>query len=267
MADMKLVDEQTSAAPLPKAARVEIELDDGTVMIWKGEDAVKYVTLVNDVLHLYQMNTGTQLHVPEPSQKFRLPGAGGHCQTPERKECANRALGKTVPTARRRLPDTRQSLTHKFSIGNFEAYMTVGMYPDGTPGELFLKAAKEGATMSGLLDAFAIMVSLALQYGVPLKSITDKLSFSRFEPSGFTGRKGIEFATSPIDYVVRFLAQKFLLTEESPKPVPPMLSLPPTPETTGDGPPCEHCGHLMIRSGETSCFVCPNCASTSGCGS
>lgn len=167
---------------------------------------------------------------------------------------------------RRRLPDTRQSITHKFSIGSFECYMTIGLYPeDSTPGEVFLKAAKEGATMSGLLDAFAIMVSLALQYGVPLKSITDKLSFTRFEPAGYTGREGIEFATSPIDYIARFLAHHFLAVEERPEGSRPAISIPPTPETTtGDGPPCEKCGHLLRRAG--SCWVCPNCAATTGCG-
>ena len=171
-------------------------------------------------------------------------------------------------THRRRLPDTRDSITHKFTIASaFECYMTVGLYPDNTPGELFVKAAKEGATMSGLLDAFAIVVSLALQHGVPLKSITDKLSFTRFEPAGYTGHKGIEFATSPVDYIVRYLAQRFLPSTEMAQPSPPALSVPPVASLTGDGPPCERCGHLMLRSGGSSCFICTNCASTIGsCG-
>jgi len=183
----------------------------------------------------------------------------------EKKESVEKPVDKPQ-VFRRRLPDTRQSLTHKFSVANFECYMTIGMYPeDGTPGEVFLKAAKEGATMSGLLDSFAIVTSLALQYGVPLKSLTDKLSFSRFEPAGYTGHKGIEFATSPIDYIARYLAQKFLPSEEAPKAFAPALSIPPTPETTtGDGPPCAKCGHLLRRAG--SCWVCPNCATTTGCG-
>src|SRR5262249_17258095 len=101
------------------------------------------------------------------------------------------ALPVEARPLRRRLPDERQSITHKFSIGGHEGYMTVGMYEDGTPGELFCVMAKEGSVVSGLMDSFATSVSLALQYGVPLKVLVDKFSHTRFEPSGFTGNPNI----------------------------------------------------------------------------
>ncbi len=111
---------------------------------------------------------------------------------------------------RKKLPDERQALTHKFSIAGHEGYITVGMYEDGTPGEVFITMAKEGSTLSGLLDAFATAISLALQYGVPLHVLCDKFTATRFEPSGFTGNKDIPIAKSITDYIFRWLALKFL---------------------------------------------------------
>src|SRR5208283_4963284 len=114
---------------------------------------------------------------------------------------------------RRRLPDERKALTHKFSIGGHEGYLTVGMYEDGTPGELFCVMAKEGSVVSGLMDSFATAVSLALQYGVPLQVLIDKFSHTRFEPSGFTGNAEIPIAKSITDYIFRWLALKFGSTQ------------------------------------------------------
>ena len=116
---------------------------------------------------------------------------------------------------RRKLPDERQSLTHKFRIADHEGYITVGMYEDGTPGEAFITMAKEGSTLSGLLDAFATAISLALQYGVPLQVLCDKFTATRFEPSGFTGNKDIPMAKSITDYIFRWLALKFLVQGEA----------------------------------------------------
>jgi ribonucleoside-diphosphate reductase alpha chain len=116
--------------------------------------------------------------------------------------------------ARRRLPDERRSITHKFSIGGHEGYMTVGMYDDGAPGEVFITMAKEGSVVSGLMDSFATSISLALQYGVPLKVLCDKFRHMRFEPSGFTGNPSIPIAKSISDYLFRWLALKFLPAEE-----------------------------------------------------
>ncbi len=185
---------------------------------------------------------------------------------------------------RRRLPDERKSITHKFSIAGHEGYITVGMYPDGTPGEIFITMSKEGSTLSGLMDAFATAISLALQYGVPLKVLVDKFSHMRFEPSGFTNNPEIPIAKSIIDYIFRWLGKKFLTPDEQPSSIDytDVLNglysseadkLVKTEalekyekqifEAQSDAPPCPSCGTIMQRSG--SCYVCPNCGSTSGC--
>jgi ribonucleoside-diphosphate reductase alpha chain len=113
-------------------------------------------------------------------------------------------------TVRHRLPEERPSLTHKFSIAGHEGYITVGLYPNGQPGEIFIKMAKEGSTVSGLMDAFATAISLSLQHGVPLKVLCEKFSHLRFEPSGWTGNEEIGFAKSIMDYIFRWLQLRFL---------------------------------------------------------
>ncbi|WP_338866997.1 vitamin B12-dependent ribonucleotide reductase [Myxococcus stipitatus] len=195
-------------------------------------------------------------------------------------------LVKPEPRAvRRRLPDERRSITHKFSIGGHEGYLTVGMYEDGAPGELFIVMAKEGSVVSGLMDSFATSISLALQYGVPLKVMVDKLSHTRFEPSGFTGNPAIPIAKSITDYIFRWLELKFLPSEETEEDA---ILAPETARTTqpalpaqsasysvstasaratwlnqADAPPCHTCGAIMVRSG--ACYKCGNCGATSGC--
>ena len=174
---------------------------------------------------------------------------------------------------RRKLPDERQSLTHKFSIGGHEGYITVGLYEDGSPGELFITMAKEGSTISGLMDSFATAISYALQYGVPLKFFVDKFSHVRFEPSGWTGNQIVPYAKSIMDYIFRWLGAKFLGPEyaageagEAAKlratEPDPQQDLPFAP-TVSDAPTCAECGGLMTRNG--SCFKCENCGGTSGC--
>jgi len=111
---------------------------------------------------------------------------------------------------RRRLPVERTAITHRFDIGGQEGYLTVGLYEDGQPGEIFLKMAKEGSTVSGLVDTFATTVSVALQYGVPLRDLVNKFAHVRFEPSGFTGNAEIPIAKSIVDYVFRYLGSRFL---------------------------------------------------------
>jgi ribonucleoside-diphosphate reductase alpha chain len=196
--------------------------------------------------------------------------------------------------ARRRLPDERRSITHKFSIGGHEGYMTVGMYDDGSPGELFVTMAKEGSVVSGLMDNFATSISMALQYGVPLKVLADKFSHTRFEPSGFTGNPEIPIAKSITDYIFRWLGIKFLPSEDilhveqakqelppgaapnAPKRASarlvevstPIVARLPTPEEahpweTEDAPPCPTCGNITVRNG--ACYKCLNCGSTTGC--
>jgi ribonucleoside-diphosphate reductase alpha chain len=179
---------------------------------------------------------------------------------------------------RRRLPVERQAITHKFSIGGHEGYLTVGMYADRSPGEIFITMAKEGSVISGLMDSFATTVSLALQYGVPLAVMVDKLSHTRFEPSGYTGNKELPFAKSIMDYLFRWLELKFL-TAPSPEQghegaeVEPKLDAKVQPKVehrglffanSEDAPPCHSCGSgLMVRNG--SCYKCLNCGSSNGC--
>jgi len=175
---------------------------------------------------------------------------------------------------RRKLPDERRALTHKFSIGGHEGYLTVGLYDDGSPGELFVTMAKEGSTISGLMDAFATAISYALQYGVPLKFFVDKFSHVRFEPSGWTGNPTVPYAKSIMDYIFRWMGARFIgeeyaaageageasalrVTEPDPQ-----QALPFTPAVS-DAPTCSECGGLMTRNG--SCYKCENCGGTSGC--
>jgi ribonucleoside-diphosphate reductase alpha chain len=125
-----------------------------------------------------------------------------------RREGNNSGSGEPRETqaVRRRMPDERRSLTHHFSVGGQEGYVTVGLYEDGLPGEMFIRMAKEGSTVSGLMDSFATAVSLALQYGVPLQILCDKFSHTRFEPSGWSGNPKIGYAKSLMDYVpVKFM--------------------------------------------------------------
>jgi ribonucleoside-diphosphate reductase alpha chain len=195
---------------------------------------------------------------------------------------------------RHRLPDERRSITHKFEIGGHEGYITVGMYEDGQPGELFLTMAKEGSTISGFADAFAQAISYALQYGVPLQDLVDKFSHVRFEPSGMTRNPDIRFAKSIVDYIFRWMAAKFLSPEAQFRAgvnnreevtTPEQLtldvqSMAGTAATKGaastapkstfaamqnqeDAPPCSTCGSIMVRSG--ACYKCSNCGTTSGC--
>jgi ribonucleoside-diphosphate reductase alpha chain len=195
---------------------------------------------------------------------------------------------------RRKLPDERNSITHKFDIAGHEGYITVGLYEDGQPGELFLVMAKEGSTISGFADAFAQAISYALQYGVPLQDLVDKFSHVRFEPSGMTRNPDVRFAKSIVDYIFRWMATKFLSSdaqfragvnnreelvttpEQLPLDVAAAAGASPTAviaskatssfaamQNQEDAPPCSTCGSIMVRSG--SCYKCSNCGTTSGC--
>ena len=111
---------------------------------------------------------------------------------------------------RERLPDTRQSVTHKFTIAGHEGYLCVGLYPDGRPGEIFITMAKEGSTIGGIMDSFGTALSIALQYGVPLEVLVNKFSHTRFEPMGHTSNKDIRIAKSVVDYIARWLGLTFM---------------------------------------------------------
>jgi ribonucleoside-diphosphate reductase alpha chain len=130
-----------------------------------------------------------------------------------RKQLAKAQVEAALPH-RRRLPSERAAITHKFDIGGHEGYITVGLYPDGQPGEIFLKMAKEGSTVSGLMDTLATTISVALQYGVPLRDLVNKFAHVRFEPSGFTGNQEIPIAKSLVDYIFRWLGSRFLSPED-----------------------------------------------------
>jgi len=122
----------------------------------------------------------------------------------------DRKNGKAGSPARRRLPSTRQSLTHKFSVGGHEGYITVGLFEDGSPGELFINMAKEGSTIGGLMDVIGTETSMCLQYGVPLQVLVDKFSHVRFEPSGWTPNQDIPNAKSVVDYIFRWMGMQFI---------------------------------------------------------
>ena len=191
-------------------------------------------------------------------------------------------------TQREKLPVERDSVTHKFSVGGHEGYITVGMYEDKRPGEIFIKMSKEGSTLSGVMDGLALTLSIGLQYGVPLKVLVDKLLNTRFEPSGITANPNIRFATSVLDYIARWLGGRFISSEYlkltgvvvadkvgfggglMPHTV--ATSVPPhagepvstTPRDAHEGAPtCSECGMLMVPNG--ACYKCENCGSTSGC--
>ena len=110
-----------------------------------------------------------------------------------------------TPLHRKRLPDTRSSITHKFEVAQHEGYITVGFYEDGRPGEVFIKIAKHGSTISGLLDTIAVLTSLALQYGVPIEVLARKFEFTRFEPAGWTKNPELRHVQSLVDYIFRWL--------------------------------------------------------------
>lgn len=191
----------------------------------------------------------------------------------------NNTETRAAEPVRRHLPDERRSLTHKFSVGGQEGYVTVGLYDDGMPGELFIRMSKEGSTVSGLMDAFATAVSVGLQYGVPLSVLCRKFSHMRFEPSGWTGNPSIGYAKSLMDYLFRWLELRFLKGEQGklfePGSTATREEQPSTQMNTGrtpalaelvdvgDAPLCSHCGSLMTRAG--SCYRCPGCFATSGC--
>ena len=199
----------------------------------------------------------------------------GESPLSSRNEGGDRGSGepREPQAVRRRLPDERRSLTHHFSVGGQEGYVTVGLFEDGLPGELFIRMAKEGSTVSGLMDSFATAVSLALQYGVPLQILCDKFSHTRFEPSGWSGNPKIGYAKSLMDYLFRWLELRFLKGEqgilfELPRPLPPQHEVGVVKALgqvvgLGDAPACQFCGSLMVRNG--SCYRCMECGSTSGC--
>jgi len=222
---------------------------------------------------------------------------------PGLKKQALEAQLKGPPAAvRRKLPDERQSLTHKFSVAGHEGYIHVGLYETGEAGEIFIRMAKEGSTISGLMDSFGTAISLALQHGVPLRLLVDKFTRTKFDPSGFTGNPEIPRASSIMDYIFRWLGAKFIKEErlDGAGAVSAEMEIDPSGDlkrvadvvaavrgsgpkvevvdatargVSGNGnysfiartdaPTCPECGSIMIPNG--SCHKCVNCGTTSGC--
>jgi ribonucleoside-diphosphate reductase alpha chain len=250
---------------VPKEATVD-EIMQAYVQSWKL--GAKAISIYRD---------GSKRTQPLNTSKDKTPA--------EMVAQAAAALPRTP--VRRKLPDERQAITHKFDIQGHEGYITVGLFEDGQPGEIFLVMAKEGSTISGFADAFAQAISYALQYGVPLQALVDKFSHVRFEPSGMTRNPEIRFAKSIVDYIFRWLASKFLSPEaqfyagvngrgldqqaavasNAPATASANQAAAPKPFSTiqnqEDAPPCSTCGAIMIRSG--ACYKCVNCGNTSGC--
>ncbi len=259
---------------VPKEASVE-EIEQAYIDSWRI--GAKAVSIYRD---------GSKRTQPLNTSRDKSPAA------------AIAGLVESAGPRRRKLPDERQAVTHKFDIAGHEGYITVGLYEDGQPGELFLVMAKEGSTISGFADAFAQAISYALQYGVPLQELVDKFSHVRFEPSGMTKNPDVRFAKSIVDYIFRWMAAKFLSPEAQyragvnnrenvPATTPEQLPLevkavaqafrPADQEPASnrsmsqfaaienqeDAPPCSTCGSIMIRSG--ACYKCSNCGTTSGC--
>jgi len=240
---------------LPTDATVE-EIEDAYIQAWR--QGLKAIAVYRDGCKRVQPLTLTSKAKQTPTEPSEVEGP------PE--------------AVRHKLPDERRSVTHKFSVGGHEGYLTVGLYKDGRPGEIFIVMAKEGSTISGLMDSFATAVSLSLQHGVPLRVLVDKFSHMRFEPSGFSQHPDIGYAKSIMDYIFRWLGLKFpegkfvewAAPQASSKKVEVVdaseisddLSLQ-TFVRESDAPVCHECGSIMVRSG--ACHKCLNCGATSGC--
>ena len=260
---------------VPKEANVD-EITQAYIQSWKL--GAKAISIYRD---------GSKRTQPLNTSKDKSPA----------ETVSDAVAGLNRAPVRRKLPDERRAITHKFDIAGHEGYITVGLFEDGQPGEIFLVMAKEGSTISGFADAFAQAISYALQYGVPLQALVDKFSHVRFEPSGMTRNPEIRFAKSIVDYIFRWLASKFLSPEAqfhagvngreldegnghgqltataepaaapaaaptattSPKTASPFSTI----QNQEDAPPCSTCGSIMIRSG--ACYKCVNCGNTSGC--
>jgi ribonucleoside-diphosphate reductase alpha chain len=221
------------------------------------------------------------------SKRSQPLNAAGNKKEEKKAEAAAEPMQRELfaRAQREKMPYERASVTHKFSVSGHEGYITVGMYEDGRPGEVFIKMAKEGSTLSGVMDGLALTVSLGLQYGVPLKAFVDKLLNTRFEPSGITANANIRFATSVLDYIARWLGGRFISVDYLK-----LNGVPPADTTTTTtalatgrlsvtkpaevlsktlrdiyegAPTCSECGMLMVPNG--ACYKCENCGSTSGC--
>jgi ribonucleoside-diphosphate reductase alpha chain len=271
---------------LPENASVE-DIMEAYLQAWKL--GLKAVAVYRDGCKKSQPLSAAGTKTANSSKDDSRPGAAA----PQEEN-----LNAPPRAVRHKLQEERASITHKFNIGGHEGYITVGLYPNGDPGELFITMAKEGSTVSGLMDSFALAVSISLQHGVPLKLFCEKFAHTRFEPSGWTSNPDIGFAKSIMDYIFRWLQLRFLTGQQgmlfenlrlrpagvSSHPAEDAASGIRRPETgsrepgsgsvhaadalagiidLGDAPSCSFCGSIMTRNG--SCYRCGSCGSTSGC--
>jgi ribonucleoside-diphosphate reductase alpha chain len=276
---------------LPESATIE-DISEAYIQAWKL--GLKAVAIYRDGCKKSQPLSAAGTKTAE--------AAGSRSTAGPAVQLEEQDLTAPPRAVRHKLEDERMSITHKFNVGGHEGYITVGLYRDGSPGEIFITMAKEGSTVSGLMDSFACAVSLALQHGVPLKLLCEKFAHTRFEPSGWTNNPDIGFAKSIMDYIFRWLQARFLtgqqqLLFENLRPKLSAVSSQPSVEdvpalgagsspTTqdarrstgspvhaadalselvdlGDAPSCHVCGSIMVRNG--SCYKCMSCGSTSGC--
>jgi ribonucleoside-diphosphate reductase alpha chain len=273
---------------LPENASVE-DIMEAYLQAWKL--GLKAVAVYRDGCKKSQPLSAAGTKTANSSKDDPRPGAAA----PQEEN-----LNAPPRAVRHKLQEERASITHKFKVGDHEGYITVGLYPSGEPGELFVTMAKEGSTVSGLMDSFALAVSIALQHGVPLKLFCEKFAHTRFEPSGWSGNADIGYAKSIMDYIFRWLQMRFLTGQQGmlfenlrlrqgPSGQGPGMSevnesstgsLTPNPRSLnpgsvhaadalagiidlGDAPSCSFCGSIMTRNG--SCYRCGSCGSTSGC--
>jgi len=258
---------------MPQDSTIE-DISNAYVESWKL--GLKSVAIYRD------NSKGSQpLNAGGGKEEKKQESAPAAAQEPMQRELFARAV-------REKMPYERASVTHKFSVSGHEGYVTVGMYADGRPGEIFIKMSKEGSTLSGVMDGLALTVSLGLQYGVPLKVFVDKMVNTRFEPSGITANPNIRFVSSVLDYLARWLGGRFISSDylklngdaaavqaATPAMLLPamvqtgMAALPVSsasskPRDAHEGAPtCSECGMLMVPNG--ACYKCENCGSTSGC--
>jgi ribonucleoside-diphosphate reductase alpha chain len=276
---------------LPENASVE-DIMDAYLQAWKL--GLKAVAIYRDGCKKSQPLSAAGTKTAESSG--RVGTGASPVQVLEEED-----LNAPPRAVRHKLQEERASITHKFKVGDHEGYITVGLYPNGEPGELFITMAKEGSTVSGLVDSFALAVSIALQHGVPLKLFCEKFAHTRFEPSGWSGNPDIGYAKSIMDYIFRWLQLRFLTGQQqmlfenlrlkpagavpSPDGVGDANGSTTLPRTEnrelrtgspvhaadalssivdlGDAPSCSFCGSIMTRNG--SCYRCMSCGSTSGC--
>jgi len=260
---------------LPNEATVE-DVTEVYTKSWKL--VLKAIAIYRDGSKLSQPLNARREKKEEESNQAQMPPAA--------------SAGQAI---RRQLPDERQSITHKFSISGYKGYITVGLYDEGTPGEIFITMSKQGSVIRGLLDSFATTISVSLQYGIPLKVVLKKLINTRFEPYGLTTNPQIRLAKSIVDYIGRYVGLKFLSPEDqlelgiaapnhvasnqAPLPISQTSPIPivaghtePEEEEEGhdmtdvspssDAPPCPSCGSMTTKTG--TCYTCLSCGSTTG---